>query len=117
VRTHGLARMFGFLGGILVLIGSVVTFFFNIAYAAIDRSFREGLAGTATALEQFIFAILILFFVALSGSRSSEFRMAGGVVLIVVSLVGIILIGSGVLVLIGFVLALIAGVLFVVPRR
>ncbi|HXQ95051.1 MAG TPA: hypothetical protein VN864_07815 [Thermoplasmata archaeon] len=116
MASYGLARMFGFLGGILVLIGSVFTFFYTLAFAAIERSVREGLAGTATALEQFVFAILLLFFVALSGSRSSEYSMAGGIVLVVVSVIGIVLIGSGVLVLIGFVLTLISGVLFLVRR-
>jgi hypothetical protein len=116
MRSQGLARTFGFLGGILVLLGSVFTFFFGIVYAAVDRSLREGLGSTATALEQLVFGILLLFFVALGSSRSSDYTTASGAVLVLVSLVGIVLIGSGVLVLIGFVLTLVAGILFVVPR-
>jgi hypothetical protein len=116
VRSHGLARAFGLLGGIFVLVGSIFTFFFSLALAAIDRSVRLGLSGTATALEQFVFAILILFFAALPGYRSSEYATAGAVILIVLGLLGIVLLDSGILVLIGFVLALIAGILFLVRR-
>jgi hypothetical protein len=114
--VNRLARAFGFVGGILVLLGSVFTFFFGIVYAALDRSLREGLGSTATALEQLVFGILLLFFVALSSSRSSEYGAAGAVVLIVVSIVGLVVLGSGVLVLIGFVLTLVAGILFLVRR-
>ncbi|MCI4327513.1 MAG: hypothetical protein L3K16_07785 [Thermoplasmata archaeon] len=116
MRSHGLARTFGYLGGILVLLGSVFTFFFGIVYAAVDRSLREGLGSTATALEQLVFGVLLLFFVALASSRSTDRATAGGVVLVVVSVIGLILIGSGVLVLIGFVLTLVAGILFLLPR-
>jgi hypothetical protein len=116
VRTHSLARMFGYLGGILVLLGSVFTFFFGIVYAAVDRSLREGLGSTATALEQLVFGVLLLFFIAFAGSRSTDRSIAGGVVVVVVSVIGLLLIGSGVLVLVGFVLTLVAGILFLLPR-
>jgi hypothetical protein len=116
MRSFRLARAFGFVGAILVLLGSVFTFFSGILFAALDRSLREGLGATATALEQLVFGILLLFFVIVASSRSSEYATAGGVVLAVVSIIGIVLLGSGVLVLIGFVMTLIAGILFLVVR-
>jgi hypothetical protein len=117
MRSKSLARTFGFLGGFLVLVGSVVTFFSGVLFAAIDRSLREGLGSTGLAFEQAVVAILLLFFVALSGSRPSEYSVAGGVVLIVVSIVVLVFLTGGVLVLIGALLTLIAGVLFALPSR
>jgi hypothetical protein len=117
VRSKSLARTFGFLGGILILIGSVVTFFSGVVFAAIDRSLREGLGSTALAFEQGVVGVLLLFFVALSGSRPSEYAVAGGVVLAVVSIVVLVFLTGGVLVLIGAILTLVAGVLFALPSR
>jgi hypothetical protein len=116
MQQRSLARTLGFLGGILILIGSVVTFFSGVLFAAIDRSLREGLGQTALAFEQAVVALLLLFFVVLAGSRPREYSMAGGVVLIVVSVVVLAFLTGGVLVLIGAILTLVAGILFLLPR-
>ena len=116
MRSRSLARTLGVVGGILVLLGSVFTFFLGVVFAAVHRSFLEGFGATALALEQFVIAILLLFFVALASSHAGDYRLAGGVVIAVVSLVGLIFLGGGILVVIGLILTLVAGILFVVPR-
>jgi hypothetical protein len=117
MRSNSLARTLGFLGGILILLGSVVTFFSGVVFAAIDRSLREGLGQTALAFEQGVVAVLLLFFVALSSARPRDYTLVAGVVLIVVSLLALILLTGGVLVLIGAILTLVAGILLVLPPR
>ncbi|MCI4356903.1 MAG: hypothetical protein L3K18_07165 [Thermoplasmata archaeon] len=116
IRSKGLARTLGFVGGLLLILGSVFTFFLGVLFAAVHRSFLEGLGATALALEQFVIAILLLFFVVLAGSHRVDYRLAGGAVIVVVSLVGLILLGGGILVVIGFLLTLVAGILFIVPN-
>jgi hypothetical protein len=117
MSTNSLARTLGFLGGILVLLGSVVTFFAGVLFAALDRSLREGVNQTGLAFEQAVIAILILFFVAWSGTRGRDTTVAAGVVLIVLSVLVMVLLTGGVLVLIGAILTLIAGLLLVLPAR
>ena len=117
MHSNSLARTLGFLGGLIVLVGSVFNFFYGVIAAAIDRSLPQGFGSTASSIVQAVVAILLLFFVALAGSRPSEYRLAGGVVLVVVSLVGLVFLGGGFLILIGLILTLVAGVLFVVPAR
>lgn len=116
MRSNSLAKTLGFLGGILILLGSVVTFFSGVIFAAIDRSLREGLGQTGLAFEQLVVGLLVLVFVALSGGRPREYATAGGVILVVVSIIVLIFLTGGVLVLIGAILALIAGILFLLPR-
>ncbi|MFI5414444.1 MAG: hypothetical protein ACHQ16_02095 [Candidatus Lutacidiplasmatales archaeon] len=115
MHSRSLARTLGFVGALLLLLGSVFTFFLGVVFAAVHRSFLEGLGATALALEQFVVAILLLFFVVLAGSHRGDYRLAGGVVIAVVSLVGLIFLGGGILVVIGLILTLVAGILFVVP--
>jgi hypothetical protein len=115
VRSNSLPKTLGFLGGILILLGSVVTFFSGVIFAAIDRSLREGLGQTGLAFEQAVVALLILLFVALAGGRPRDYAVAGGVILVVLSIVVLAFLTGGVLVLIGAILALIAGILFLLP--
>ena len=117
MRPGSLGSVLGFVGGILILLGSVVTFFFGVAVAAIHHSFLEGIGATALALEQAVVAVILLFFTALAARRSRDYALAGGVVLLLVSLIGLVFLGGGVLIVIGFILTLIAGVLFVIPGR
>lgn len=117
MRSNSLARTLGFLGGILVLLGSVVTFFSGVIFAAIDRSLREGIGQTGVAIEQFVVGLLLLLFVALAGHRATDYRVAGGVILVVLSIVILVFLTGGVLVLIGAILTLIAGILFLLPSR
>jgi hypothetical protein len=115
VGSHSLARTLGIVGGLLVLLGSVFTFFLGVLFAAVHRSFLEGLGSTALAIEQAVVAIILLFFVALARSRPADYRLAGGVVIVVVCLVGLVFLGGGILVVIGLILTLVAGILFLVP--
>jgi hypothetical protein len=117
VSTRSMGTALGIIGALLVLLGSVVTFILGVAFAVVDRSFLQGVGSTGLALEQFVVGVLLLAFTGLSRSRGSDYHVAGGVVLVVVSLVGLVLLGGGFLIVIGLILTLIAGILFVVPGR
>jgi len=117
MRTRSLARTLGILGAILILLGSLFTLVFGLATAALHESFEQGIGASALAIEQGVVGFILLFFATISGSRQSEFAVAGGVILLVESLVALIVLGGGVLVVIGLILTLIAGILFLVPSR
>jgi hypothetical protein len=116
MAARGLATGLGLIGAILVLLGSVVTFIVGAVFATVDHSFLQGVGSTVLALEQFVVGVLLLVFLGLTRSRGQDMHLAGAAILIVLSLVGLVILGGGFLVVIGLILTLIAGILFVIPR-
>lgn len=112
-------RLVGVLGGALLLLAGFLTFVIGIAGALVYHSPREGLDASALAVEEAVVGILMVIFAGLGGSRPREYALVSGILLIVLAVVSYLLFGGAaqLLVVLGALLALVAGVLLIVPTR
>ncbi len=113
-----IGSIFGYLGAALLGIGGIVRLVAGIVDLAGGRSARA-FGAFEEALLLIAVALIVGFFAALGSSRATERSLGAGVVLIVLALVGwaILGFGSGVLGLLGIVMVLVAGIVFVVAGR
>ncbi len=110
--------VFGLVGGGLIALEGLVDLVRGVVYLAIGYGVRA-FGPFDQALLFLVIGVVIAFFAAVGGRRDSDRAVLSGVVLIVIVLAGFLVLGfgSGVLVLLGALLALISGVAFVVVAR
>ena len=118
MRTRDLGRVFGFIGAGLFVVGALLTFVYGVASAVVTHDFRTGTEATVHAVEEFVVGILVVFFSILGGRGPGDYRMAAGIILIVLALVAWFVSGvaGGVLGILGALFSLIGGILFLVDR-
>ncbi|HEV2166311.1 MAG TPA: hypothetical protein VGS23_04975 [Thermoplasmata archaeon] len=91
---------------------------FGYGTAILQRSAGEALRATVGSIEIFVVGVLILVFVFVGSNRGRDSSLASGVVLIVLAVVTWFWTGpADLLGVLGALLALLSGVLFVIPDR
>jgi drug/metabolite transporter (DMT)-like permease len=116
-RTLG--HLFGLVGGLLILVGGLVALVFGVADLALGHALA--FAGAASeAFVLFVVGALVLLFAYLGEHGWRDRAFAAGVMLVILAIVGwaALGLGSNVVALIGGILALLAGVLYLIePTR
>jgi len=104
---------FGLIGAVLLVVDALLDLVRGVVYLAIGRGARA-FAPFDQALVFIVIAAVVAGFSLLGGMRRQERALVAGAVLVVVALVGWLLLGfgSGVLALLGSVLILLGGVVF-----
>jgi len=115
LTERGLGYGFGLLGGVLLLVGSLVSFLFGVVDLATGHPFGALAAATLGVL-WLVIGALALFFAYLGYHGWSDRPLASAVLLVVLAVVGWAFLGLGanVVVLVGGLFALLGGVLFLV---
>ena len=120
---RNVVTILGALGAILVSLGGIVGFLLSLGASG----YGGRIGGTLSALLYGVVAVvlgsIILVFSGYTHYRGVERSVTGGIVLMVVAIVTWVVVGGGVLIVLGSVLALLAGFLLVFesvverPRR
>jgi hypothetical protein len=111
----GLPRLLGALGGLMILLGAVLSALGGIAESLLELRAAPFLHGLTDGFVLLVLGIIMLILTAYSSRGPEERGVAGGIVLLVLS--GILLFlgfGSDVFVLVGAILGVLAGGLFAV---
>ena len=113
-----LALIFGLLGALLLIIEGLLDLLTGVVLLAFGHGLRA-LGAWDHALLLTIFGILVGFFAFFGRSRSGDRSLAAGVVLLVIALLGWLVFGlpTGLLGVLGSILVIISGLLFLVSRR
>lgn len=111
----GIGAMLGFLGGGLMFIGVFLGVFVGGLAALISSNGASFLALGYSGIIDLVLAILVLAFTAYAAAHPPPDKAAGGVVLMVVAILAFVFTHSGwlIFVTIGAILALLAGLVFV----
>jgi hypothetical protein len=115
-RTLG--AIFGLLGAALVALEGLLDLVRGVVYLAVGHGARS-FAPFDQALLFLVLGAVIALFAGIGGLRRQDRSLTAGVVLVVIVIAGWLLLGfsSGVLVLLGSIFVLIAGVIFLVAGR
>ncbi len=113
-----IASIFGFLGAAFLGVEGLVSLLLGVVYLTVGRGGRA-FGAFDEALLLLAVALVVGFFAALGNSRGSERSLGVGVVLVVLAVVGwaVLGFGSGVLALLGTVMVLVSGIVFMVAGR
>ncbi len=113
-----LGGLLGILGAVLIALEAIVDLVRGVVYLAIGRG-AFGLGAFSEALILIVFAVLVAVFAVLGSRRRESRATVAGAVLIVLVVVGWLGLGvaSGLLALLGLLLVLVAGVVFLVAGR
>ncbi|HEV2231630.1 MAG TPA: hypothetical protein VGS18_05545 [Thermoplasmata archaeon] len=106
---------FGLLGGLLIVLGALVSLVVSAADLVVGR-FPFAIDAGVDATVLFVVGLLALFFAYLARGPWSDRPISGGVLLAVVAFLGWVFVGVGgnVLALIGLVFVFLSGILFLV---
>ncbi|MGP8077514.1 MAG: hypothetical protein ACLQD8_01555 [Thermoplasmata archaeon] len=115
-RTIGAA--FGVLGAVLLVLEGLLDLLRGVYYLALGRGLRA-FGPFDQSIVLIVVGAVVAIFAILGGARREERSLVSGAVLVVVALAGWLVLGfgSGVLSLLGSILVLIAGVVFLVSAR
>jgi hypothetical protein len=115
MNERSIAAILGILGGVILLIGALVSLIYGLAFVALGKP-SIGIGSLGFSVIEAVMGLLIIFFALLAASRSMDLTLAGGIVLFVLAIVGwgILGFGGSVLATIGLLLALVAGLLYLV---
>jgi hypothetical protein len=113
---RGIGRLFGLVGGALIVIGGVVAAVFGVVNAALGYGLASIVSAWSEAILLFVVGGLVLLFTHLAGHEWKDRAVSTGVVLIVLAFVGwaILGLGSNLVALVGGLFALLAGILYLV---
>ena len=113
-----LAAVLGILGAVLIALDGLLDLARGVFYVVVGRGDHAYLPFDQ-ALIFFVVGLLVGVFAAMGASREEERALLVGVVLIVIVIVGWLTLGfgSGVLAILGALLVLLAGVIFLVTGR
>ncbi len=113
-----LGVLFGLLGTALIVVDGLVDIIGGAVFLALGRGLRAA-GAFDQGLLYLVFGLLVGFFVVLGRSRGEDRSLAAGLVLVVLVIVGWLVLGtaSGLLAVLGSVLVLIAGILYLVAGR
>jgi len=118
LENRRLARIFGVLGGALILLAGVLELLGSVSGALLGHaSARSLVGGIDGALVDVAVAAVIVLFAVLGSRRSTDVRTASGAILVVVPVVVWFLLGTSALLLVGGLCALVAGLLLLVGPR
>lgn len=118
MESRRLGRILAALGGLFLLLAAVLDFLVFLANGILDRgNFGVSVRGATGVVLELVFAILILFFAAVSGRRTGEMRVTGPVVLIVLAVVVWVVIGTGLLPLLAGLFALLGGIVLLTAGK
>jgi hypothetical protein len=118
VKPRSLGRLFGLVGGGLIVLAGLITLILGVVDAVLTQNPRLGLSLTGAAIEEFVVGALILFFALLGGGFQKEYTLASGVILVVLAIVGALVLGfrGDVVAILGALFALLGGILLLVDR-
>ena len=108
-------HLFGWIGGLLLLVGGVVALAVGLGDLVLGRTFGAA-ASMGEALVLFAVGGLVLLFAHLGQHGWKDRPLASGVLLVVLGIIswGVLGLGANVLALLGGILALLAGVLYLI---
>ncbi len=113
-----LGFLFGILAGVFLFLDAVLTLGSGVV-SLIAHGFHAGvvLGYTARLLLEVVLGILLIFFAAIGSRRAGEYGVAGGVVVLVLSVASWVILGLGLFVALAGLFGLIAGILLVLRHR
>jgi hypothetical protein len=115
--TRRLGFLFGILAAVLLVLAAVFQFVLGVVFLTTGRAVG-GLSSLGSAIVLVVVALLIGFFAFLGRSRSADYPLVAGIVLIVIAVVGWLWgFGGGLFGVLAGLFALIAGILFLVSGR
>jgi hypothetical protein len=118
MEERRLGFLFGVLAGVFLFIEALITFILGVA-GLVLRGFSAHLVlGTISGVVlATVLGLLFVFFSIVGSRRPRDFSLAGGVILIVLSIGTWYLLGLGLLNALAGILGLVAGILFVLLRH
>lgn len=113
-----LAMIFGFAGALLLVLEGLLELLTGVVLVAVGHGLRA-LASWEHAFVVILVGVIVGFFASYGRSRTGDRSVAAGVVLLVIALLGWLALGltGGLLGLLGTLLVVISGVLFLTSRR
>lgn len=113
-----LAGLLGIVGAVLIALEALLDLVRGVVYLAVGHG-AFGLGAFSEALILLVFTLLVIVFSVLGSQRQEGHAVVAGVVLVVLVVVGWLGlgVGSGLFALLGLLLVLIAGVVFLVAGR
>jgi hypothetical protein len=113
-----LGMVLGLLGAALIVLEGLLEAIGGVIFLAVGRTMRA-FGFWDHALLLLVVGLLMGFFAVLGRSRDTDRSLPAGVVLVVLVVVGWLVLGvtSGVLALLGSILVLVAGILFLLSGR
>ncbi|HTT15119.1 MAG TPA: hypothetical protein VMG81_05000 [Thermoplasmata archaeon] len=114
-----LGLVFGILAAVLLIVDGLVQIVAGVFFLAVGSGFGLVTATLSRAVILFVFGFLFGFLALLGHSRAEDRSLAAGIGLLVLALVGWLLVGlgSGLLGILATILALLAGIFYLVARR
>ena len=113
-----LALIFGLLGALLLVLEGVIGLVTGAVLLAFGHGFRA-LGAWDHALLLIVVGVIVGFFAVFGRSRSGDRSVAAGVILFAIALLGWLVLGlpTGLLGILGSILVIISGLLFLVSGR
>jgi len=113
-----LAALLGLLGAVLIALDGLLDLARGVFYLAVGRG-GHAFVPFDQALIYFVVGLLVALFSVLGGLRRDGRAVVAGAVLVVIAVVGWLALGlgAGVLAILGALLVLVAGVVFLVSGR
>jgi hypothetical protein len=113
-----LATVFGLLGALLIALGGLVELARGVAYLTFGHA-GHAFVPLDQALVFLVIALIVGLFSILGGARHEARPIVSGAVLVVLVIVGWLAFGlaNGILAILGMLLALVAGVVFLASGR
>lgn len=113
-----LGFLFGIFAGILLFLGALLTVAGGIANLAVHGFSAHLLVNTTSRIIlEVVIGLLFVFFAAISARRQGDFVLAGGIILIILSLGTWYVLGLGLLEALAGLFGLIAGILLILVRH
>jgi hypothetical protein len=112
-RTLG--HLFGLVGGLLILVGGLIALAFGIADGVIGHTLAAA-GALSEAMVLFVVGGLVLLFAHLGEHGWADRSFATGLMLVILAIIGwaVLGLGSNVVALVGGILVLLAGVLYLI---
>lgn len=113
-----LGFLFGVFAGVLLFLDALLIGVTGLATLVIHGfSTHAFLNSTSEVILAVVFGLLFIFFALLASRRQGDWALAGGVILVVLSVGTWYLLGFGLLETLAGLFGLIAGILYIVSRR
>ncbi|MGC2289954.1 MAG: hypothetical protein WA688_08880 [Thermoplasmata archaeon] len=117
-EPNRLGFLFGVFAGILLFLAAIITFAGGLASLVTGGYSTNLLVGTTSHIVlEVVIGILFVFFAAVAARRQGDFTLAGGVVLIILSLGTWYVLGLHLFEALAGLFGLIAGILLVLVRH
>jgi hypothetical protein len=118
VEQDRLGFLFGVFAGILLFIGALITLAGGLATLVTSGYSTHVLINTTSRIIlEVVIGLLFVFFAAIASRRQKDFSLAGGIILIILSLGTWYVLGLQLFEALAGLLGLIAGILLVLERR